>query len=78
MRLWGRTVRCARAVRKGGHFGPVSPDGQADRGNHCVPRRRTTQILTQSQNSDTELKQSMFHTENPRLLCKSAVFAPWT
>ena len=44
----GRTVCCARAVRKVGYFGPVFPDGQGDRGNYCVPMRRTAQILTQS------------------------------
>ena len=32
--LWGRTVRCARAVRKVGYFGPVFPNGQGDRGNY--------------------------------------------
>ena len=32
------------------------PDGQRDCDNYCVPKRRTTQILTQSKNSDNELK----------------------
>ena len=64
----GRTVRCARAVRKVGHFGPVSPDGQGGCNNYCVPRHRTAQILTQSKNSDDELKQSMLHTENAECL----------
>ena len=36
------------------------------------------QISTQSKNSDNESKQTMFHTENVRLLSESAVFAPWT
>ena len=44
------------AVRKGGSFGPVSPDGQGDR-RHCrVPVCRTAQILTQSKNSGNEFK----------------------
>ena len=47
------------------------PDGQGNRGNYCVPRNRTAQILTQPKNSDD----SMFHTENAKLLSKSAVFA---
>ena len=75
---WGRTVRCARAVRKVGYFGPVSPDGRGDRSNCCVPMRRTAQILTQSKNSDDELKQTTFHTENATSLSECAVFAPWT
>ena len=65
------TVRCARAVRKVGSFGPVSPDGQGDRNNYCVLAHRTAQILTQSKNLD----KAMFHTENAGLLSKSAVFA---
>ena len=74
-------MRSARAVpalmQKVGYFGPVSPDGQGDHSNYCVPMRRTAQILTQPKNSDNDLKQTMFHTENARLLCKSAVFALW-
>ena len=33
----GCTVRCARAVRKVGYFGPIFPDGAGDRSNYCVP-----------------------------------------
>ena len=73
----GCTVRCARALRKVGYFRPVSPDGQRDRSNYCVPVCRTAQILTQSNNSEDELNQPMFHTENARLLSESAVLAPW-
>ena len=36
------------------------------------------QIPTQSSNSDYELKQSIFPTENARLLSKAAVYALWT
>ena len=61
----------AHAVRNVGYFGPVSPDGQGDRNNRCVPVHRTAQILTRSKNSD----KAMFHTENAGLLSKSAVFA---
>ena len=73
----GGTLRCARAVRKVGYLGPVFPDAEGDCGHYCVPRRRTTQILTQSQNSDNESKQTIFPTENAGLLSESAVFAPW-
>ena len=50
--------RCARIVRQVGYFGPVFPDGRCDRSNYCVPRHRTAQILTQSKNSDNELKRN--------------------
>ena len=60
-----------RTVQKVGYFGPLSPDGQGDCGNHCVPIHRTARILTQSKNPD----KAMFHAENARLLSKSAVFA---
>ena len=53
-------------------FGPV---GQAYCCNYYVPIHWTAWILTQSKNSDNELQQTMFHTENARLLCKSAVCA---
>ena len=65
------------AVQIAGYFRPVSPDGEGDRGNHCGPRHRTSQILTQSKNSDDEPKQSMFHTENARMQSESAAFALW-
>ena len=69
---------CAHTVRKIGYFRPTGPaDGQGNRGNYCVPRHRAAQILTQSKNSDNELKQTTFPTENARLLPKSAVFALW-
>ena len=42
-------------MRKLGHFGPVFPDGQGDRGNYCVPIHGTAQMPTQSKNSDDEL-----------------------
>ena len=71
-------MRCARAVQKVGYFGPIFPDGQGDHSNYCVAIHRTTQILTQSNNSDNELKQTIFPTKNARLLSKSAVFALWT
>ena len=59
-------------------FDLAFPNGQGDCGNYCVPMHRTAQILTQSQNSDHELNQPMFHTEYARLLSASAVFASWT
>ena len=31
------------AVRQVGYFGPVFPDGQGDRSNHCAPTQRITQ-----------------------------------
>ena len=43
----GRTMRCARAVRKLGSFRPVFPGGQGEGGNYCVPIHRTAQIFTQ-------------------------------
>ena len=52
--LPGRSVCCARAVRKVGYFVPTRPAGQGDRSNFCVPMRRTAQIPSQSQNSDHE------------------------
>ena len=70
----GRTVRCAKTRL----FWPVFPGYQGDRRNYCVPIHRTTQTLTQSKHSDNDRKQTMFHTENARLLSKSAVFALWT
>ena len=60
-------VMCARCA-KVGYLRPVFLDGKGDRGNHCFSIHRTAQILTQSKNSDNELKQPMFHTENARLL----------
>ena len=74
----GRTMHCARAVRKVGYFRPVVPNGQGDCINYCVPMHKTAQILTQSHNSDHELNQPLFHTETARLLSASAVFALWT
>ena len=59
-------------------FRPISPDHRGDCGNYCVPMHTTAQILTQSQNSDNELNQPMFHTESARLLSESAVFARCT
>ena len=44
----GRTVHCARAVRKVDYFGPIFPDGQGHRSNYCVPIDRNAQIGTQS------------------------------
>ena len=81
--LWGRFARCARAVRTVGYFGPISPDGHGDYvaivfSKYRVPRHRTAQILTQSENADNELKQIMFPTENAGWLSQSAVLAPWT
>ena len=58
-------------VQKVGYFGPVSPDGQGDRNNYCVPTHWTAQIVSQSKDSD----KAMFHTENARLMSKSAGFA---
>ena len=43
--------------------------------NYCVPIHRIAQVLTQSHNSDHELHQPMFHTENVRLLSEHASFA---
>ena len=63
---------------KVGNFRPVFPYGQGDCSTFCVPIPRTAQILTMSKNSDNELKQTMFHTENARLLSESAVSALWT
>ena len=71
-------MRCARAVRKVGYFGFISPDGQGDRSNYRVPIQGNTQTLTQSKTSDNELKRTMFLTKNASVLSKSAVFAPWT
>ena len=71
-------LRCACAVRNVGYFGPVFPDGQVDCGDYCVPTHRTAQVLTPSQKSDNELKQTIFHTESAKLLFESAVFASWT
>ena len=65
------------AVQKVGYFGPGFPNGQGDRSSYCVPIRGAAQIPTQSKNSDNEPKQSVFHTENARLLSKSAGFALW-
>ena len=58
----------ACAVRKVGYFGPVFPDSQGDRCKHCVPTHKTAQILTWSKPPDNELNQTMFHTENTRVL----------
>ena len=75
----GGAVRCARAVRKVGHVGPLSPPmAKVTSVTAVVPVHRTAQILTTSKNSDNELTQSTFHTENARMLSESAVFAPWT
>ena len=73
----GAHVPCARAVQKVGYFGPMFPNDPGDCSNDCVPIHRTAQILTQTQNSDNEVKQTMFQTANARLLSESAVFALW-
>ena len=70
--------RCARAVRKVGYFGPVSPDGQRDRSTYCVPIRRTAQMPTQSKTQIMSSNKPYFPTTNARLLSKSAVCALWT
>ena len=59
---------CAHAVRNVGYILPVPPDGPGDRGNYCFSIHRTAQIVTQSQSSDNESKQTMFRAENARLL----------
>ena len=59
----GRIVRCAPAVRKVGYFGPVFPGGQGGTVTIVFP---TTQILTHSKNSDSELKHTVFPTKNAR------------
>ena len=69
-------MRCARAVRKLGHFRLMVPDDQSDGGNYCVPPHGTAQIPTQSKSSDNEAKQTVFHTENAGLLSKSAILPP--
>ena len=71
---WGCTVRCAKSRL----FWTIFPNGQGERSNYCVPIHRTTQILTQSNNSDDELERTIFPTKHARLLSKSAVFALWT
>ena len=71
-------MRCARAVRKVGYLGPITPEGQGDRGHYSMPIRRPVQILTQSNHSDDELKQTIFPTANAGLLSESAVVAPRT
>ena len=60
-------MQCARS-------GKLS-HGQGNCGDYCVPIHRTAQIPIQSQDSDNELKQTMFQTENPRVLSEPAVFA---
>ena len=80
--FWSRDtggVPCAvpTLCEKQGVFGPVSPDCQADRGKYCAPIHWTARILSRSKNSDNELKEAVFHTENARLLSKSAGFALW-
>ena len=55
--------RCARV----GYFRAASPDGRGDRGDYRVPIKRTAQVLTQSQSSDTELNKCMCHTDNARV-----------
>ena len=51
---------------------PIFTDGQGDRSSYYVPIHRTNQILTQSKNSDNELKQTIFPKKNARLLSESA------
>ena len=70
-------MRCARAVRKVGYFGPIFPRWPRGHSDYCFPRRRTTQIPSQCKNSDNELKQTLFPPKNARLRSKSAVFAVW-
>ena len=69
-----------RAVRQVGYFEPVFPDGQGDCVTTVSPYTGLLRFLvyTQSKNSDDELKQTMFHMENARLLSESAVFAMCT
>ena len=43
-----------------------------------MPIFRGAQIRIQSKNSDNESNQTVCHTENARLLSKSAVFALWS
>jgi len=69
----GRTVRCACTVRKVGHFGPVSPDGQGDR---CVTTVCPSAGLLGFLLGPKPQSQSSLHfTANARLLSESAVVA---
>ena len=56
------------AVRKVRNFGPIFPDGQRDRGHHCGPIHRTAPDSYSVQKHGNEMKQTMFHTENARML----------
>ena len=47
----GRAVHIARAVRKVGHFGAVSPDGQGDRNNYWF-----TGLLRFLRSPETQMK----------------------
>ena len=49
---------CAQAVQKLGYFRPVFAECQGDRSNCSVPMHRAARILTQSKNSDNELKKN--------------------
>ena len=73
---WGAApcaVRAHSAVRKVGYFRPCFPDGQGTNVTTVFP---DTGLLRFSLSpKDYELKQTMFHTENSRLLSESAVFA---
>jgi hypothetical protein len=79
---WRRTAHCVRTVsalyEKYAILDPFSPMAKVTTNNYCVPIHGIAQILAQSENSDNELQQSVSPTENPRLLAKSAVLAPWT
>ena len=66
----------AFAVRKVGYFGPVFPDGPGDQYTYRVPIHRAAGILTQSKDSDKEVKQTIFSNPNARLLSMGSVSAP--
>ena len=62
----------ASDVRKVGYFGPVSPDGQGDRQNYCVPMLRFLLSPRSQTMSQNELR---FTLEMPDC-CLNLLFLP--
>ena len=75
--FWGAPCTVP-ALCKSRLFWTHFPQWPSDRSDPCDTMHGTTQILTQSRNSGNELKQTIFPTNNARLLSRSAVVALWT
>ena len=74
--FWGaRRALCARGAASARFRTPFHPMAEVTAVTTVFPRHGTTQILTQSKDSDKEPKRTTFPTKNAGLLSKSAVLS---